>query len=106
MVVKGLGKLVPVYRNLQTFSETSFASETEILIATQEIEGFFGDAADELDRVQGCVTSDESKDIMQGAGFGNRAEAWSKVVGRWDLLVRYILQIPHSQKVHIELRRC
>ena len=31
---------------------------------------------------------------MQGAGFVNRAEAWSKVVGRWDLVIRYILQIP------------
>ena len=60
MTVKGLGKLVPVCRNLQAFSETSFASETEILIVTQEVEDFFDDATDELDRAQGCVTSDES----------------------------------------------
>ena len=34
MTVKGLGKFVPVYRNLQSLNATSFASETEILIDT------------------------------------------------------------------------
>ena len=77
-----------------------FAAENETDIFKRDIDDFFGATADEIDRIEEvqhkngqwylaltALTDDESQDIVTGVEAGNGAEAWRKLVKRWDPVV-------------------
>ena len=76
------------------------AAESEGEIKKTGVEELFGENADEIDKIEEiqyksgqwylaltALTEEESQDIVDGVEAGNGAEAWRKLVKRWDPVI-------------------